>query len=104
MKWTVEIKKQAAKKIKRLPRAIRYSLFVLMKEIEEAGPGRGNWPNYSKLENNVHHCHLKKGKPTYVAVWEVLKISRELQKQDPPPMFMQYDCTRMNNMLYLLIQ
>lgn len=32
---------------------------------------RGNWPNYSKLGKNRHHCHLKKGHPTDVAVWEV---------------------------------
>lgn len=32
---------------------------------------RGNWPNYGKLGENRHHCHLKKGRPTYVAVWEV---------------------------------
>ncbi len=30
---------------------------------------RGNWPNYSKLGDGRHHCHLKKGNPTYVAVW-----------------------------------
>ncbi|ALC16317.1 hypothetical protein DSOUD_1538 [Desulfuromonas soudanensis] len=30
---------------------------------------RGDWPNYSKLSADLHHCHLKKGKPTYVAVW-----------------------------------
>lgn len=37
--------------------------------IEFSGPVRGNWPNYSKLADGRHHCHLKKGKPTYVAVW-----------------------------------
>ncbi len=31
----------------------------------------GNWSNYGKLGRNRHHCHLKKGHPTYVAVWEV---------------------------------
>lgn len=34
------------------------------------GPVRGNWPNYGKLGPGRHHCHLKKGHPTYVAVWE----------------------------------
>ncbi len=28
------------------------------------------WPNYSKLGPGRHHCHLKKERPTYVAVWE----------------------------------
>jgi hypothetical protein len=35
------------------------------------GPVRGTWPNYGKLSQIRHHCHLKKGHPTYVAVWEV---------------------------------
>ena len=44
---------------------------VLIWEIEEFGPVRGNWPNYSKLSAKRHHSHLnKKGRPTYVAVWE----------------------------------
>ncbi|WP_332308295.1 hypothetical protein [Desulfonatronovibrio magnus] len=41
-----------------------------MIEMEKSGLVRGNWPNYSKLGKNKHHCHLKGGKPTYVAVWE----------------------------------
>ncbi len=39
-------------------------------------------PNYSKLklkgERDMRHCHLKKGKPTYVAVWEVFKKAKEV--------------------------
>jgi hypothetical protein len=41
-------------------------------EIEKSGPSRGNWPNYSKLAKSRHHCHIKKGRPTYVVVWEVV--------------------------------
>jgi hypothetical protein len=40
-----------------------------MEEIKLSGPVRGNWPNYGKLTDNRHHCHLKQGKPTYVTVW-----------------------------------
>jgi len=29
-------------------------------------------PNYSALGGDRHHCHLKKGHPTYVAVWRVV--------------------------------
>jgi hypothetical protein len=36
---------------------------------ETPKPVRGNWPHYSKLSETKHHCHIKKGKPTYVAVW-----------------------------------
>ncbi len=39
-------------------------------EIESSGPIRGNWSNYGKLAGNRHHCHLQKGRPTYVAVWK----------------------------------
>lgn len=53
----------------KLPDAIKASLQALMGEIAILGPVRGNWPNYSKLGEDRHHCHLKKGKPTYVAVW-----------------------------------
>ena len=42
-----------------------------MREIETDGPVRGNWPNYGKLDKDRHHCHLKKGRPSYVAVWEL---------------------------------
>ena len=49
---------------------MREVLFQLVREIEAAGPVRGDWPNYSRLSDGKHHCHLKKGKPTYVAVWQ----------------------------------
>jgi hypothetical protein len=68
--WTVFVKKSID--INCLPASIRSRLIALINNIEKSGPVRGNWPNYSKLGKNTHHCHLKKrGKPTYVAVWEV---------------------------------
>jgi mRNA-degrading endonuclease RelE of RelBE toxin-antitoxin system len=70
MKWEVVFGRQAQKALARLPKAIAKSLVLLAKEIEIMGPVRGNWPNYGKLRHDRHHCHLKKGKPTYVAVWE----------------------------------
>jgi hypothetical protein len=54
-----------------LPEHILKTLILLLREIEIGGPVRGNWPNYSKLDKKRHHCHLKKGNPTYVAVGEV---------------------------------
>jgi len=50
---------------------VRKSLAFLMREIETDGPVRGNWPNYGKLDKGRYHCHLKKGRPTYMAVWEL---------------------------------
>ena len=69
MKWQVVYNKKAFKKHP-LPPVVAAAMELLVAEIEQLGPVRGNWPNYSKLPKNRHHCHLKKGKPTYVAVWE----------------------------------
>ncbi len=71
MQWSVIIKKKIEKQLIRLPKLVKTSLIALIKEIESYGPVRGNWPNYSRLSNDRHHCHLKKGQPTYVVIWEV---------------------------------
>ncbi len=69
MAWTVTFSGKVWKQKKKLPSVICELLFQLAIEIEASGPVRGDWPNYSKLNGNRHHCHLKKGHPTYVAVW-----------------------------------
>ncbi len=66
------LSRPAAKQLGRLPLIARKSLIALMREIELAGPVRGNWPNYGSLGKGRYHCHLKKGQPTYVALWEVV--------------------------------
>ncbi len=71
MNWNIQIPKKVAKNIGKLPASVKKTLFLLMREIEEDGPVRGNWTNFSKLEKDRFHCHLKKGHPTYVAVWEI---------------------------------
>ena len=72
MKWTVKEKRSLSKKVRNLPVKVQNLLIALKMDLEENGPVRGNWPNYGKLSGTRHHCHLKKGKPTYVAVWEVV--------------------------------
>ncbi len=69
MTWTVTFTGKALKQKNKLPKRISEILFRLALDIEASGPVRGDWPNYSRLSNNRHHCHLKKGHPTYVAVW-----------------------------------
>lgn len=69
MLWTVEFTSKARKQKQKLPVRVQEALFQLVREIEVAGPVRGDWPNYSKLSDCEHHCHLKKGNPTYVAIW-----------------------------------
>lgn len=71
MAWTVTSQKKVQKQVRKLPLSVKEKLFALLLDIEIDGPVRGNWPNYGKLGRNRHHCHLKKGHPTYVAVWEV---------------------------------
>jgi mRNA-degrading endonuclease RelE of RelBE toxin-antitoxin system len=71
MKWTVTMSRTAEKQKAKLSKPVRQMLFALIGDIEAGGPVRGDWPNYGKLADGRHHCHLKKGQPTYVAVWEV---------------------------------
>lgn len=70
MVWTVTISAKARKGLVKLPGAARKALALLMADIEAAGPVRGDWPNYGKLGKGRHHCHIKRGQPTYVVVWE----------------------------------
>ncbi len=70
MAWIVNFSKKVVKQYDALPRAVQDRMNLLAAEIETLGPVRGNWKNYSKLGNQKHHCHIKTGKPTYVAVWE----------------------------------
>lgn len=73
MNWQVSFKKQVRKQLQLLPEHITKAAYVLAKEIENLGPLRHNWKNFGKLKgtNNLYHCHIKSGNPTYVACWEV---------------------------------
>jgi hypothetical protein len=68
--WQVNLTRAAQKQRELLPKGIKELLVFLIRNMEEYGPVRGDWPNYGKLKPKQHHCHLKKGRPTYVAVWE----------------------------------
>lgn len=70
MSWIVKLSRKAEKQKARLSKAVRQTLYALIHDIEATGSIRGDWPNYGKLsDGKQHHCHLKKGNPTYVAVW-----------------------------------
>ncbi len=73
MVWEIRISKKAAKNLKRLPVPIQERFKALALELRVAGPVRDGWSNYGKIRGagNCHHCHIKKGKTTYVAVWQV---------------------------------
>jgi len=75
MTWIVTYSNKAGKQYNALPPAVQDRLDLLTAELELLGPYRHNWKNYSKLAGQAqrYHCHIKKGKPTYVAVWEVVE-------------------------------
>ncbi|MEG6552083.1 cytotoxic translational repressor of toxin-antitoxin stability system [Desulfocurvibacter africanus] len=75
MTWTVEFTAKAAKQKTKLPKRIAERLDALRRAIEFNGPLQPTMPHFGKLKNRpgeAYHCHLNKGRPTYVAVWQVL--------------------------------
>lgn len=76
--WIVQIKPKIVKDVQnraKTPHEVETAFIELIRELEHRGPAV-NWPNYGKLRNQVkgidrRHCHLKKGRPTWVACWEV---------------------------------
>jgi hypothetical protein len=80
MTWTVRFIGQARQTLKKGSRYLSQDVFDMMEslyyDLEKTGPNRPNWPGYGKLKNqgkgvDKRHCHLIKGKPTYVVCWEV---------------------------------
>ena len=71
MAWLVGMTSKAKKQAASLPQRVKDALALLMGDMEAGGPVRGDWPNYGKLSDTRHHCHIRKGTPCYVAVWEV---------------------------------
>lgn len=71
--WTVELVGQAKKAFKTLPKGTIDTFKLLLEDLEVNGPQRYNWPNFSKLKDSIYHCHLEKGRPTYVACWRIHK-------------------------------
>ena len=60
MNWEIKIPTKVGKQIKKLPKAARSALLLLMRDLESNGPSTGGgWKN------------LSKGRPTYVCCWEV---------------------------------
>ena len=60
---------KAASRLKKLSPKVSELFQQLAVDIEDTGPVRGDWPNYSKLADGSHHCHLNY---SYVAVWRVV--------------------------------
>ena len=74
--WNVTVTMRTAKQIKKLPVNIQASVLLLIKDLQKNGPSASkSWKNYGKLkgfQEDIRHCHLSKGRPTYVCCWEVV--------------------------------
>lgn len=58
--------KRARKSMAKMPAPQVLLLAQLVKDLETSGPVQPQWPNYSKLGGNKHHCHLSH---RWVACW-----------------------------------
>jgi hypothetical protein len=77
--WLVMVPTRIQKEITILPEIVKLQLKALLHEIRYQGPIRGNWKNYGKLQKNLHHCHIKSGRPTYVSCWRSDPMSKIIE-------------------------
>lgn len=75
--WSVRFSTKAKKQYEKLRKngfkpSINDTIDLLVMELKCDGPEMFRWPNYDKLSEATYHCHLKKGRPTFVACWIVL--------------------------------
>ena len=76
MKYRVTITKRAQKSAAKMPMKERGRLRDLVTQMEESGPVRPEWPNYSPLGPGKHHCHLSYH---WVACWRHEKETIEIE-------------------------
>lgn len=75
--WTVDFSTKAGKQYHKLTvsgsrPSINDVIDLLVLDLQRNGPQLPKWPNFGPLEKDHFHCHLRKGKPTYVACWRIL--------------------------------
>ncbi len=82
--WTIMLSRKAGNQREELPSKIRARLDLLQKNMELSGPIQKSWQNFSSLKKtrcifeDSYHCHVKKGRPTYVACWRILSKKDKL--------------------------
>jgi len=79
--WRVIPTKSVDKKAGELSEAVALKLKLLFMDLSSKGPAAADWPNYGKLHGksgDKRHCHLQKGRPTYVCCWEVIDKKRKV--------------------------
>ncbi len=70
MKYEVRIKKKVDRSLKKLPADVRKLLYLLIADLQTAGPVQKSWRNFSPLAKGRYHCHLTY---RYVACWTYRK-------------------------------
>lgn len=66
MKYKILISKQVDKKIRSLRNNEKKKLAQLLDDLQDYGPERVEWKNFSKLSKDEYHCHLSYH---WVACW-----------------------------------
>ena len=83
MNWKVYFTIKASKQAIKLNKKVVSVLDLLIEDLRENGPFPGkHWPNHGKLEgqkDDIRHCRLIKGKPTYVCCWKVDKLQKIIE-------------------------
>jgi hypothetical protein len=76
MSWNIHFSRDATKQIEKLNKKVMSILYLLIEDLKTNGPAPGKqWPHYGKLKNqkmDMRHCHLIRGKPTYVCCWAMI--------------------------------
>jgi mRNA-degrading endonuclease RelE of RelBE toxin-antitoxin system len=82
--WKVLTSKKTDKQAVKLSQNILLIIKILFEDLKTRGPALPDWPNYGKLNcrksKDKRHCHLQKGKPTYVCCWEVIDKKQKVIK------------------------
>jgi len=74
--YKVLIKKKVLKNIDKMPKSAQEKLNLLIKDLHNKGPLRTEWPNYSKLDDNLYHCHLSY---KWIACWKYENNKLEIE-------------------------
>ncbi|OMI15132.1 hypothetical protein BUQ74_20170 [Leptospira weilii serovar Heyan] len=76
MSFSVREKSKATKNAMRMPKLESARYRTLLLELENLGPIRKNWSNFSPLGKGKYHCHLSYH---WVACWENKSGSIEIE-------------------------
>ena len=65
--YKILMKNKVLKGIEKMPKKVQEKMHLLISDLHDKGPLRTEWPNFSKLDENLYHCHLSH---KWVACWK----------------------------------